>query len=103
MKRLKEEDAFTLIEMLIVLLVISVLMLIAIPNVTKNSKSIDDKGCDAYVLMIQGQVEAYKMDGKGYPDNFDELVAGDYLPETPQCPDGSELSMADGKVTRGND
>ena len=45
MKLINNEKAFTLIEMMIVLLIISVLILIAIPNVTKHSKSIDEKGC----------------------------------------------------------
>lgn len=105
MNRLKKEDGFTLIEMLIVLLVISVLMLIAIPNVTKHSKSIDEKGCAAYVVMIQGQVEAYKMDKGGYPSTLVELVTEDYLPKDfsddgPQCPDGTALSYIGGKVTK---
>lgn len=105
MNRLKNEGGFTLIEMLIVLLVISVLMLIAIPNVTKHSKSIDKKGCDAYVVMIQGQVEAYKMDEGGYPDTLGDLVTGDYLPkgtsgESVKCPDGTALTFAGGKVAK---
>ena len=36
-KYLKNEKGFTLIEMMIVLLIISVLILITIPNVTKHS------------------------------------------------------------------
>lgn len=52
MKLIKKEDGFTLIEMMIVLLIISILVMIAIPNVTKHSKSIDVKGCDAYVNTI---------------------------------------------------
>jgi len=104
MNRLKKEEGFTLIEMLIVLLVISVLMLIAIPNVTKHSKSIDEKGCAAYVVMIQGQVEAYKMDKGGYPAKLGDLVTEDYLPqgtssESLECPDGTALTFAGGKVT----
>ncbi len=67
MQRIKNEKGFTLIEMMIVLLIISVLILIAIPNVTKHSKSIDAKGCAAYLKMAQGQVEAYKMDMKKLP------------------------------------
>ena len=91
--------------MLIVLLVISVLMLIAIPNVTKHSTSIDEKGCEAYVVMIQGQVEAYKMDKGGYPDTLGDLVTEEYLPtdtskECLQRPDGTGLSFAGGKVTK---
>ena len=38
MKRINNEEGFTLIEMLIVLAIISILILIAIPNVTKQSK-----------------------------------------------------------------
>ena len=60
-KYLKNKKGFTLIEMMIVLLIISVLILITIPNVTKHSATIDDKGCEAYVKMVQGQVEAYKI------------------------------------------
>ena len=52
MQRIKNEKGFTLIEMMIVLLIISVLILIAIPNVTKHSKSIDAKGCAAYLNTI---------------------------------------------------
>ena len=100
MIKLKEETGFTLIEMMIVLLIISVLILIAIPNVTKHSKSIDEKGCNAYVAMIQGQVEAYKMEKHSYPNSLNDLVDEEYLKVNPQCPDGRQLSIsADGKVT----
>jgi competence protein ComGC len=93
------EKGFTLIEMMIVLLIISVLILIAIPNVTKHSKSIDEKGCAAYVKMVQGQVEAYKMDEKKLPTSLDDLTDKEYLPGNPQCPDGTQLSISlDGKV-----
>ncbi len=99
MKILKEEAGFSLIEMMIVLLIISVLILVAIPNVTKHSKSIDDKGCAAYIAMVQGQVEAYKMENHKYPSSLPDLVSKDYFPEVPQCPDGRQLMIGqDGKV-----
>ncbi|HJF30593.1 MAG TPA: prepilin-type N-terminal cleavage/methylation domain-containing protein [Sporosarcina psychrophila] len=101
MKFINNARGFTLIEMMIVLLIISVLILIAIPNVTKHSKSIDEKGCNAYVKMVQGQVEAYKMDEKHLPASLAELTEKDYLPENAQCPDGTQLSIdMDGKVAR---
>ncbi|GKV68090.1 competence protein ComGC [Sporosarcina sp. NCCP-2716] len=100
MKKLRNEQGFTLIEMMIVLLIISVLILVAIPNVTKHSKSIDDKGCDAYLKMVEGQVQAYKMDKKKFPATIGELSTAEYLPDNAKCPDGSELSIdTDGKVT----
>jgi len=101
MKFIHNEKAFTLIEMMIVLLIISVLILIAIPNVTKHSKSIDEKGCDAYMAMVQGQIEAYKMDEKQLPTSLTELTEKEYLPENAQCPDGTQLSIdEDGKVDK---
>lgn len=99
MKKYMEEKGFTLIEMMIVLLIISVLILIAIPNVTKHSKSIDEKGCAAYVKMVEGQIEAFKMDEKQMPTSLADLTDKEYLPENPQCPDGRQLSInANGKV-----
>ena len=53
--------------MMIVLLIISVLILISIPNVTKHSNRIDEKSCEAYVKMVEGQVAAYKMENKKIP------------------------------------
>ncbi|RKJ60384.1 prepilin-type N-terminal cleavage/methylation domain-containing protein, partial [Butyricicoccus sp. 1XD8-22] len=80
------ESGFTLIEMLIVLLIISVLIIITIPNVTKHFATIDEKGCDAFVTMVQGQVEAYKIDFNKYP-SVEELVAEGYLKESEtSCP-----------------
>lgn len=99
MSYLKNQRGFTLIEMMIVLLIISVLILVAIPNVTKHSKSIDEKGCLAYASMVQGQVEAYKMDVKDIP-NLEKLSEHGYLPDDAKCPDGSDIDIDDdGKVT----
>ncbi|MDW0108939.1 competence type IV pilus major pilin ComGC [Sporosarcina aquimarina] len=103
MKFLRNERGFTLIEMMIVLLIISVLILVAIPNVTKHSKSIDTKGCDAYLKMVEGQVQAYKMDKKEIPVSLTKLAEEGYLPKEPKCPDGTELTIdAEGKVTNPN-
>ena len=103
MIRIKNENGFTLVEMLIVLAIISILILIAIPNVTKQSKAIDEKGCDAYVSMIQGQVEAYKLENKTYPDEFGDLVTEGFLNEEPVCPNGSAISLEDGRVIEGSE
>ncbi|MFD1206376.1 competence type IV pilus major pilin ComGC [Sporosarcina contaminans] len=97
--KLLNDRGFTLIEMMIVLLIISVLVLIAIPNVTKHSKSIDQKGCNAYVKMVQGQVEAYRMDHHTVP-TAEDLMDEEYMPELPQCPDGRAVTIdSDGLVT----
>ncbi|MEG0471987.1 MAG: competence type IV pilus major pilin ComGC [Solibacillus sp.] len=97
---MKNERGFTLVEMLVVLLIISVLILVTIPNVSKHFASIDEKGCDAYVIMVQGQVEAYKLETKSYPASMDDLVTAGYIPETnKECPNGEQVNIdAEGKV-----
>ncbi|ALS78859.1 competence protein ComG [Planococcus kocurii] len=100
MRLLKNQRGFTLIEMLIVMLIITVLIAIAIPNVTKQSSAVDEKGCKAFVQMVQGQVESYRMDLKVIP-TLPQLVSAGYLKtgET-DCPNGDVISIAvDGVVT----
>ena len=94
-----KQKGFTLIEMLIVLLVISVLLVITVPNIVKHQKSIRNKGCEAFVKMVQAQVEAYQIDNETMPATLDELQSKGYIEKT-TCPNGSKVSMdAEGKVT----
>ncbi len=99
-RMLNNNRGFTLIEMMIVLLVISVLLIITIPNVTKHNSKINSKGCDAFVKMVQAQVQAYEIDKKALPSNIQDLVDDDYLNENnTTCPNGKAIIIsADGKV-----
>lgn len=104
-KYLSNEAGFTLIEMMIVLAIISVLLLIIVPNITKNSDVANKKSCDATIKMVQGQVGVYIAENNGTePDSIDKLIpylegysSGDDL----KCPDGSTLTIENGKVTKG--
>lgn len=97
---IKNNKAFTLVEMMIVLLIISVLILITIPNVTKHSASIDEKGCKAFARMLEGQIEAYKIEKKTIP-TLDDLAEAGYLKGQKTCPNGTEvlIDSKDGSVT----
>ncbi|MDQ0213857.1 competence protein ComGC [Oikeobacillus pervagus] len=91
---MKNEQGFTLIEMMIVLLVISVLLFIAIPNVAKQSNNINSKGCDAFKHMVEGQVQAFRIDQKKYPTSIKEMVDQGYLRSNETaCPNGSEIEI----------
>jgi competence protein ComGC len=98
MKVLKNQKGFTLIEMMIVLLVISVLLMITVPNVTKNNSTINEKGSEAFIKMVQGQIQAYEMENKEIP-TVEKLVAGDYLVDE-KGPAGQYIHISvDGVVT----
>ncbi|WP_088006356.1 competence type IV pilus major pilin ComGC [Indiicoccus explosivorum] len=100
MKSIKNEKGFTLIEMLIVLLIISVLLAVAIPNVTKQTASVDEKGCRAFVQMVQGQVEAFRMEEKRIPAVTDLVTEGYLKSAETSCPNGDAIAIAaDGTVS----
>ncbi|RYM02194.1 prepilin-type N-terminal cleavage/methylation domain-containing protein [Sporolactobacillus sp. THM7-7] len=89
---LASERAFTLIEMMIVLMIISILLLIAVPNMMKSNKVVGDKSCDATVKMIQSQVAAYQMDHEGQIPTLQALKDEDYVNNI-QCPNGNEVTI----------
>ena len=49
MKKKQKYAGFTLLEMLIVLLIISVLILLFVPNLAKHKETVDKKGNEAIV------------------------------------------------------
>lgn len=63
LKRLKGKKvkAFTLIEMLVVLLIISVLLLLFVPNLAKQKDKVKDTGGSAVVKVVESQAELYEL------------------------------------------
>ena len=100
---IKNEKGFTLVEMLIVLLIISVLIIITVPNLMKHNDTVDEKGCDAYKKVVASQVQLYKLEHRSYP-TIDELVSDGYI-EQASCPNGQALSIdvSTGAVTGGDE
>ena len=82
------------------MLIISVLLIITIPNIAKHNENINAKGCEAYVKMVQAQVEAFKMEKNKLPASLDDLVQAGYLKKDVNgCSDGSDISIqTDGTV-----
>jgi competence protein ComGC len=96
---LKNERGFTLVEMMIVLMIISTLLLITIPNVTKNNTSVKNKGCDALVQLIGAQVQAYEIEVGDTPPDLQTLIDDGYI-KTFTCPGGGDVQLAaDGAVS----
>ncbi|MFA9457245.1 competence type IV pilus major pilin ComGC [Halalkalibacter sp. AB-rgal2] len=90
LKRLNQRG-FTLVEMLVVLMIISLLLVLVVPNLTKNSDIAQETSCEATVKLVQAQVYAYFVETGEKLNSLAPLV-GDYI-ETDECPNGSKLMI----------
>ena len=91
-KKFKNKDGFTLIEMLIVLFIIAILLILIIPNITKNIDTAKDKSS-----------EAYEINEKDKDVTFEKLVDKHYLDgpadKASTAPNGKKIVIANGKAT----
>ncbi|HIS29263.1 MAG TPA: prepilin-type N-terminal cleavage/methylation domain-containing protein [Candidatus Avamphibacillus intestinigallinarum] len=100
---LKKEDAFTLIEMLIVLLIISVLIILIIPNLSGKSKEVHNKGCKALQSLVQAQADSYHLDHGQAASSIQALIDSGYIESDQKtCPNQKTLSLQNGKVIVGS-
>lgn len=67
--------------MLIVLFVIAVLIILFVPNLLKQTDSINKKGDEALTKVIITQSEMYYLDNNKRPENLGQLVEGEYISE----------------------
>lgn len=77
---MKKYRAFTLIEMLIVLLIISVLILLFVPNLSKHKEEVNKKGDDAIVTIVETQIDLYELEN-GKKVDAETLASSDWITE----------------------
>lgn len=93
MFRNQSRRAFTLIEIMIVVLIIGILLAIAIPNFVRARESSRQKACVSNLKQIQSAKEQWAMDNrKGQTDASPTVGAlsgpTEYLKDAPNCPAG---------------
>ena len=93
MKRTMQRNrAFTLVEIMIVVLIIGILMAIAVPNFVKARESSRKNTCIANLKQIDSAKEQWAMDQR--KNSGDSCALADlvgtaaYLKATPVCPSG---------------
>lgn len=72
-------DGFTLIEMLIVLLVISALVLLFIPNISRYRDHVNKEGRATVLQLIDAQKELYSLQNNGKVPTVAELLKEGYI------------------------
>lgn len=81
MKEIKKQinyKGFTLLEMLVVLLIISVLILLFVPNLSKHKEGVDKKGNEAIVKIVETQIDLYTMEKNQIP-TLEQLLKEEYI------------------------
>ena len=75
LKRLSANRAFTLVELLIVIIIIAVLAAIAIPKFANSSQRSKDAALHADLKLYRNALELYKADTGAYPATLADLAA----------------------------
>ncbi|EGE54443.1 competence type IV pilus major pilin ComGC [Streptococcus parauberis] len=77
----KSVQAFTLLEMLMVILIISILMLLFIPNLNKQKEKVLNTGGEALVKIVENQAELYALNNAGKVPSLNDLKSNVNLTE----------------------
>lgn len=101
MKRyFKKQNGFTLLEMTIVIIIISVIFLLSVPSIQKTLSVVNNKGCKAIEKVADSAILEYKMEYDEYPSSVDDLVNAGLLNESQITCDGSkQLVIIDGEAS----
>ena len=95
---MQRNRAFTLVEIMIVVLIIGILMAIAVPNFVKARESSRRNTCIANLKQVDSAKEQWAMDQRknaGDACAMTDLVGtAAYLKATPVCPSGGTYTVA---------
>lgn len=75
----KRQSGFTLLEMSIVLFIISLLILIVLPNLAQQRKHANKVHGNAMVAVVQTQIDAYENESGVNNVDYATLQSNDYL------------------------
>lgn len=91
------KKGFTLLEMVVVVIIVSILLLLSIPNIGKVISSVDAKACSALCKVVDSSIAQFKLDYGTMPSSINDLVNGGYLDSSQtKCSNGAILSIVDG-------
>ena len=93
------KKGFTILEMILVLTVITVMVLLTIPNIAQKRNIINKVGCKALIEVVNAQILIYELDGKNV-SSISQLVDEGLISEKQTiCPSGEKIVILNGQAT----
>jgi len=89
---------FTLLEMMIVILIISVIFLLSVPNMQKTMSTVNRKGCRAMEKVADAAILQYRLEYGTDPSSVNDLVNAGYLSDEQTSCEGFTLVISDGQA-----
>lgn len=96
---LRDNKGFTLIELMVVVLIISILMVMAIPVYSATTSHTADVACQNNLRTIDGASAQYQAEFGVWPLNVDALVTAKYLKAPPEDPHAAPAYTIDSSGT----
>lgn len=88
-----------MVEMLIVISIVSILLLLIIPNINEKQKMISEKGCEALKETITSQMFLYELKYNEIPKKIDDLINKGFInKEQSMCNNGKQIEINNGSV-----
>jgi general secretion pathway protein G len=82
----RQDDGFTLLELMVVMAIISVLATLAIPSFIQALKSAREAVLKEDLHVMRAAIDSYTMDKQKAPQSLDDLIQDGYLKGIPEDP-----------------
>lgn len=93
------KKGFTLLEMILVVSVLSILFLLSVPSIQRVLATVDEKGCDALLKVVDAAIVQYRLETGYLPDDVYDLIDRGYLSDSQiECTNGKKILIVSGEA-----
>ena len=93
------KKGFTLLEMILVVSVLSILFLLSVPSIQRVLATVDEKGCDALLKVVDAAIVQYRLETGYLPDDVYDLIDWGYLSDSQiECTNGKKILIVSGEA-----
>ena len=93
------KKGFTLLEMILVVSVLSILFLLTVPSIQSVLSTVDEKGCNALLKVVDAAIVQYRLEFGTTPNSIYDLIDRGFLSESQiECTNGKQIVLVDGEA-----